>query len=95
MTAEERSEDAEAPAAEEEHKIAPSDAERNVKARSGTAAIRIGVANIAVAVLTLSAVAAVFFFFKNNFRIFQEETEALRQKINSLEEEKSCWNRIT
>lgn len=88
LTAEERSEDAEAPAAEEEHKIAPSDAGRNVKARSGAAAIRIGVANIVVAVLTLSAVAAVFFLFKNNFRIFQEETEVLRQKINSLEEEK-------
>lgn len=56
--------------------------------RSGSAAVGIGIANIAVAVLTLCAVAASFYFFTNDLRSFREETAALQEKIHSLEEEK-------
>lgn len=56
--------------------------------RSGAAAVGIGIANIAVAVLTLCAVAASFYFFTNDLRSFREETAALQEKIHSLEEEK-------
>lgn len=56
--------------------------------KSGSAAVGIGIANIAVAVLTLCAVAASFYFFTNDLQSFREETAALQEKIHSLEEEK-------
>lgn len=56
--------------------------------KSGAAAVGIGIANIAVAVLTLCAVAASFYFFTNDLRSFQEETTELQEKIRSLEKEK-------
>lgn len=56
--------------------------------RHRSAAVGLGIANIAIAVLTLGAVAAGFLFFKESLSSFQSETEELQQKINSLEEEK-------
>ncbi|MCM1334839.1 MAG: glycoside hydrolase family 25 protein [Bacteroides sp.] len=53
-----------------------------------SAAVGLGIANIAVAVLTLGTVAASFLFFKESLLSFQTETEELQQKIDSLEEEK-------
>lgn len=60
---------------------------KSTEKRAG-AAVGIGIANIAVAVLTLCAVAASFYFFTDDLRSFREETTELREKIHSLEEEK-------
>lgn len=61
---------------------------KSTEKKSGSAAVGIGIANIAVAVLTLCAVAASFYFFTNDLQSFREETAALQEKIHSLEEEK-------
>lgn len=56
--------------------------------RKSGAAVGIGIANIAVSVMTLCAVAASFYLFTGDLRSFREDTTELREKIHSLEEEK-------
>lgn len=78
-------EEAPVPISPETEQIAESN--RSAK-KPRNAAVGLGIANIAVAVLTLGTVAASFLFFKESLTSFQTETEELQQKIDSLEEEK-------